>query len=306
MSDWFMRYGFAIAAVCTVGSSSVVAQTPDSTDRTVLVEGRPMHIRTIGVGARKPGQPVVVFEAGGGQTADTWAPIFTKVAGFAPVFAYDRRGIGASAWDSVPPTPERISRNLRATLQAAGVAPPYILVGHSLGGAYVRMYAALFRDDIAGLVLIDPTSVNTTWAQKKSRFLAGGGTEEEWRKLEVMPTFPASAPPGAVAEAQIFASWQFEDERWTKAFANLPAFGNLPYALVVARRPPKKSTSGAGDATAANVPLLSAREMDEVRQGPFNLLVVSTSSGHYVHRDEPALTIETIRRIFNFATRKPD
>jgi pimeloyl-ACP methyl ester carboxylesterase len=306
MSGRFTKYGFAVAVACAAGSTSVIAQTPDSTDRTVLVEGRPMHVRTIGVGTRKPGQPVVVFEAGGGQTADTWSPVFTKVAAFAPVFAYDRRGIGASAWDSVTPTPERISRNLRATLEAAGIAPPYVLVGHSLGGAYVRMYTGLFRDHVAGLVLIDPTSVTASWAQRKSRFLAGGGTEEEWKKLEVMPPFPASAPPGAVAEAQVFASWQFEGDRWKKAFADLPPFGDLPYALMLSRRPPKKSSSGDGSATPTNVMLQASAMEEEVRQGPFNLLIVSTSSGHYVHRDEPALTIETIRRIFNFAAQKRD
>lgn len=261
-----------------------------------------MHIRTIGLADRRPGQPVVVFEAGGGQTADTWAPIFARVASFAPVFAYDRRGLGTSVWDGISPTPERISRNLRATLQAAGIAPPYVLVGHSLGGAYIRMFTGLFRDDVAGVVLIDPTDVVTTWAEKKARFLASGGTEEAWKKLEAVPTFPATAPPGAVAEAQIFTSWQFEGERWTKAFANLPPFGDLPYALMLARRPPAKSATDSGG---NSVDDSQARMVGQLRQGPYNLLIISTSSGHYMHRDEPALTVETIRRIVGFATKTP-
>ena len=297
----FVNSGLAIAAA-SVLVSGAAAQTPDSVDRTVVVEGRPMHIRTAGLASRRPGQPVVVFEAGGGQTADTWAPIFARVASFAPVFAYDRRGLGKSAWDSIPPTPERISRNLRATLQAAAIAPPYVLVGHSLGGAYIRMYAGLFRDDVAGVVSIDPTDVVTTWAEKKARFLAGGGTEEAWKKNEVLPTFPPTAPPGAVAEAKIFASWQFEGERWTKAFASLPPFGELPHALMLARRPPAKSAAAAGGASADELP---PRMLGPLRQGPYNLLVISMSSGHYMHRDEAALTVETIRRIVGFAANAP-
>ena len=294
-----MRLFVLLTTLSIVASAQAVAQAPDSTDRMVMVEGRPMHIRTAGLAGRRPGQPVVVFEAGGGQTADTWAPIFAQVASFAPVFTYDRRGIGTSAWDSISPTPERISRNLRATLQAAGIAPPYVLVGHSLGGAYTRMYAALFPEDVAGLVAVDPTDMVTTWAQKKERFLARGGTEEDWKKMEVVPTFPPSAPPGAVAEAQIFTSWQIEGERWTKAFANLPPLGSLPWALMLARRPGQQANRPAE-------PLTIGRGMlDQLQQSPYNLLVVSTSSGHYIHRDEPALTVETIRRIVGFATRKP-
>ncbi len=102
--------------------------------------------------------PVVVFQSGLGDGLSPWASVIARLPPTVSAFAYDRPGYGAS----VPaPTGARdactIASELRELLKSAGLKPPYLLVGHSLGGLYQYVFARLYREDVAGLLLLDPT-----------------------------------------------------------------------------------------------------------------------------------------------------
>ncbi|HXF29515.1 MAG TPA: alpha/beta hydrolase, partial [Chlamydiales bacterium] len=88
----------------------------------------------------------------------------SQIAQFAPVFSYDRAGYGWSDESRQPRTCDEIVKELHSLLQKANVPPPYILVGHSFGGAIIRQYACHFPDEVVGLVLVD--SVHELQAQK--------------------------------------------------------------------------------------------------------------------------------------------
>lgn len=103
------------------------------------------------------GSPVVVLQAGFGDSKETWSRIIPDLARDHTVFAYDRPGTGASPPTDAPRDPCSIAAELRARLGAAGLKPPYVLVGHSLGGLYQYVYAKLYPADVAGFVLVDPT-----------------------------------------------------------------------------------------------------------------------------------------------------
>src|SRR5690606_11979236 len=77
------------------------------------------------------------------------------VSQFARICTYDRAGYGWSDAGPLPRTGRQITDELHRLLLAAGEDPPYILVGHSLGGLYARLYATRFRSEVAGLVLVD-------------------------------------------------------------------------------------------------------------------------------------------------------
>ena len=105
-----------------------------------------------------PTAPTVVFQSGLGDGMSTWATVIKKLPQSTSYFAYDRPGYGSSG-----PVPDQsrdpchIARELRELLQTAGISPPYLLVGHSLGGQYQYAFARLFPADVAGMVLLDPT-----------------------------------------------------------------------------------------------------------------------------------------------------
>jgi pimeloyl-ACP methyl ester carboxylesterase len=103
------------------------------------------------------GGPTVVFEAGMGDGKEVWARVMPTIESTHQVFAYDRPGYGGSR--SVPGArdPCTIAAEERNLLRAVGVKPPYLLVGHSIGGLYQYVYAKLYPEDVAGVVLVDPT-----------------------------------------------------------------------------------------------------------------------------------------------------
>ena len=103
------------------------------------------------------GSPVVVFESGLGARLETWSTVFTAVAQDTTVFAYDRPGYGGSESPSTPRDGAHVVDELRAVLAANGLPPPYLLVGHSLGGLYVQYFARRYPTEVAGVVLVDAT-----------------------------------------------------------------------------------------------------------------------------------------------------
>ncbi len=101
------------------------------------------------------GSPTVVFESGLGNGKDVWKSVFGEVSAVTRAVAYDRAGYGDSDRATAMRDPLQIVRELRALLKEEDIPPPYVLVGHSLGGTIVKLYARAFPDEIAGVVLVD-------------------------------------------------------------------------------------------------------------------------------------------------------
>ncbi len=103
---------------------------------------------------RGSGSPTVILEAGAGGGAGSWTSVFNGIAAATRTCAYDRAGLGRSDSRGTR-TLGDAATDLRALLAAAGEAPPFVVVGHSLGGSYARVFAAQERDETVGLVLLD-------------------------------------------------------------------------------------------------------------------------------------------------------
>ncbi|HKV23011.1 MAG TPA: alpha/beta hydrolase [Candidatus Acidoferrum sp.] len=102
--------------------------------------------------------PTVVLEAGLMSTVLSWSELQRRLARRYRVVSYDRAGLGWSDAGPLPRTADRIVTELHRLLQRAGVAPPYILVGHSFGGLTMPLFAARFPEETAGMVLVDPVA----------------------------------------------------------------------------------------------------------------------------------------------------
>jgi pimeloyl-ACP methyl ester carboxylesterase len=106
-------------------------------------------------GATSEGSPTVILEAGSGFPALTWYLVQKEVRGFARVCSYDRAGYGWSDSASGPLSPAQVATDLHKLLEIAQVPGPYILVGHSAGGYYVRAYVNQYPSEVVGMVLVD-------------------------------------------------------------------------------------------------------------------------------------------------------
>jgi pimeloyl-ACP methyl ester carboxylesterase len=116
----------------------------------LAIDGCGMHVQTAGSGS-----PTVVLEAGLGGMSSAWAWIQAETAKFSRVISYDRAGLGWSEMAIAPKTARLAVDRLRAILQYTEAFPPYILVGHSMGGLLIRVFADLFPDEVAGMVQVD-------------------------------------------------------------------------------------------------------------------------------------------------------
>jgi pimeloyl-ACP methyl ester carboxylesterase len=121
--------------------------------RVVEVEpGRRMNVYCTGHGS-----PTVIFESGLGDSTRVWALVQPSVAAVTRACSYDRAGFGFSDPSPKPSTGANAVADLRRLLSALQIKPPYVLVGHSLGGMYVKLYAETHLAEVAGLVLVDAT-----------------------------------------------------------------------------------------------------------------------------------------------------
>jgi pimeloyl-ACP methyl ester carboxylesterase len=107
------------------------------------------------------GSPTVVFDSGWEDWAPAWAVVQPTIAAWTRACSYDRAGAGFSTPGPLPRTSVRIADELHAALHNAGIAGPYILVGHAFGGDNVRTFADRYMPQVAGLVLVeaDPMDV---------------------------------------------------------------------------------------------------------------------------------------------------
>ena len=130
-----------------------IAQVPDPgppPGKLVDIGGRRLHLHCTGSGS-----PTVLIEAGASSFAIDFSLVQPEIARTTRVCSYDRAGSG---WSDARPdveTPIRVIRDLRALLDTAGEKPPYVMVGASRGGLFVRLFQAEYPTSVAGLVLID-------------------------------------------------------------------------------------------------------------------------------------------------------
>lgn len=120
--------------------------------RRVDVGGYSLDLNCMGAGG-----PTLILESGWSVPGVSWSLVQPKVARFAHVCSYDRAGYGWSDEGPMPRTSDEMARELHTLLHNAGVTPPYVLVGHSLGGYIIRCFRGMYPSEVAGMVLIDPS-----------------------------------------------------------------------------------------------------------------------------------------------------
>jgi pimeloyl-ACP methyl ester carboxylesterase len=140
---------FALGGGLSAVGSATGRDAPPEASRLIDVGGRRLYLECSGTGS-----PVVVLQSGLGESSSSWSRIMPAVAASTTVCAYDRAGHGRSdaggSQDGIA-----LATDLHVLLERAGVPGPYILVGHSSGGAYVRVFADRYGDEVAGMVLLD-------------------------------------------------------------------------------------------------------------------------------------------------------
>lgn len=157
--------GLLLASAATAGCGTSPEPSPDPTSDTVTVPERAVEVFEAGAG-----DSTVVFESGLGNDWTSWKQVASDVAAEARVFAYSRPGYGQSEPSPEPRDAAHIVEDLRGLLAARGYSPPYLLVGHSFGGAYMELFAKAHPEEVTGVVLVDTRHRDFTTACEKGGF----------------------------------------------------------------------------------------------------------------------------------------
>lgn len=161
MKSWLRRIALATLAVLVivVAAGTVYefagrrAARRDFPPPGVLVD---IGGRLIQVDCRGSGAPIVVLQSGLDVNGSTsWSAVHDSLAATTRTCAYSRAGVIWSDRSPAPVTAKGIAEDLHAALGKAGERPPYVMVGHSLGGPYIMTYTKYYPDDVAGLVMVD-------------------------------------------------------------------------------------------------------------------------------------------------------
>jgi pimeloyl-ACP methyl ester carboxylesterase len=211
--------GLGLALLLVTGTVyQAVSAAADARDfpppgRMVDVGGHRLHLHCIG-----EGRPTVVLEAGANSMSSGWAWVQPEVAKTTRVCAYDRAG---NAWSEPGPGPHdaaHVVEQLHTLLANAGESGPLVLVGHSLGGIFVRLYADRYPEQVAGMVLLDASHPD------QMERLPGSARKQMAVGMKVMALAPALIQVGLVRATGIFdAMGQGLPER---AFAEAAAFAS--------------------------------------------------------------------------------
>jgi pimeloyl-ACP methyl ester carboxylesterase len=191
------------------------------------------------------GAPAVVFSSGLGDTGETWDAAISEMQSRVQLVTYARAGIGDS--DAlVDPKSQSFgaaAEELRGFLKVADVAGPYVLVGHSIGALIAQVFAARWPEELAGLVLVDPSDVQLWLEIEKPKFLIADGDREDHASFDIqvgaeeiaasrrtldVPAVVVSSRVGRWLDSKTPNLWQpFSlralDERWQRKHRELAA-----------------------------------------------------------------------------------
>ncbi len=238
--------------------------------RRVDIGGRALYFECTGSGG-----PTVMLE--GGITSD-WMAVQPVVSEFTRVCGYDRPDSPGSRSD---PTSERTAQevvdDLRALLAAAEKTEPYVLVGHSLGGLYVQLYAYQHPDEVAGLVLVDPTPEE--FPTRLAQLLVSLGTPVPARPEGILPT---------VEEITI------EQMRAARQAGTLRP---MPLIVLSHGRADDPAERPLGWPLAEEERIFRELREELVRLVPSGRHVVAEGVGHDIHQERPELVIEAIQMV---------
>ena len=191
-----LLFGLLTLCFSLIGASLAKnAQAPPPPGKLVDVGGWRLHLNCAGKSEGKA--PTVVMEAGSGDFSVDWGLAQPEVARFARACSYDRAGAGWSELGPRPRTWRQIAYELRTALQKAGEKGPYVLVGHSLGGLLVRVYASAYPQEVAGMVLVDSAHEDTA--------LLMNGNPRRMRELSQGRTIPPVRTTISAAEKELSA-----------------------------------------------------------------------------------------------------
>jgi len=334
MKKWVKRIALGLATV--VAFAILVGAGYETAGRHNAARNFPPPGKLVDIGGRRiqidcrgTGTPTVVFEAGldmGGSLS--WAGVHDSIATTTRACAYSRAGI---MWSDPAPgaqSGKSVANDLHSALSKAGEHPPYVLVGHSLGGPYAMIYTKYFGADVAGLVFVDashPDQVSrrsslTSWTlaegMKQAKMAAHLSRLGVIRKLAAADSAPPE-PAYAVRATAAFTPTSLpamlkEVDAFDATLAEagtLRELGDRPLFVLTATKPMPEADRVSMKMNPAQAAAFEARwvEMhnEEAAWSSRSQHQLVPESGHYIQFEKPAVVIAAVRAVVDSVRANP-
>lgn len=265
--------------------------------------------------------PVVVVSSGYSSSSLHWVYVQPEVTKFAPICAYDRPGSGYSFEGLEPRTYHQEAEELHTLLFNAGVADPYILVGHSYGGGVMQVYASLYPEEVAGMVMVDANTPGSDarlpeeYVQASDRMSAAASVFSvpgvfrmlNWFGVYRNDPFIEKMPPDVqtVAYHLDYNSRMFKfqavmgraDAEGEALFSQMSPLPDVPL-IVITHGIPWSALPGVDEATAQEQErVLQEMQAELTASTSDSTLVVAEKSGHNIIVEQPDVIVEAIRTL---------
>lgn len=265
---------------------STLSCTQKKSDRFVDLDGHKQRILDKGEGT-----PVVIFITGAGAGLNNFSVVQDEVAGFTRTFSYDRAGLGLSEELKIDRSIDHFADELNRILEAEDIQPPYLLVGHALGGFTVRWFAHTNPEKVVGMVLIDPAYEGFMDSLRNTR------SDDQRRRMKDMVNLGISNQPKATQRELEQLKRDEELVRSTKLPVNIPIT-----MLTSGRFSDEERNKGASAEDIAKW----VRFHERLKlQAPQMKHIVTEKSGSFIHHDEPELVVAEIKAMIDLLRQAP-
>jgi pimeloyl-ACP methyl ester carboxylesterase len=309
---------FAVVLLCFAGfayntiANARLARAHPVPGTFYTVDGRRMHIDCTGEGS-----PTIILESGIGDDWLIWQAVQPELSTVSRVCSYDRLGLGWSEPTIAPRDATAIAAQLHALLSAAHISGPLLLVGHSGGGLYVRAFAAIYPENVIGLICIDATSTKVfqtipgaaeTDSQRRLRHY-----EAHWRAFKELigwTRLTDGCGPDVPPPLQHFADLDAAEEcrptyetsslgerdqmqRSAEEVADLPCCGRLPTLII--SQDPDRNQPGWGPQNMAERHIWGGLQEQMKSLSSCSRRIIARSSGHHVMIDRPDVIVRNVK-----------
>lgn len=304
--------GIVLLALIVLGfiyeqvSEYIDAKTLKAPGQIIQVGDHKMHIYC--TGDNKNGNPTVILEAGGGDNYTTWHRVQPEISKYTKACSYDRSGIGFSEGTKDERTNDDVVMELESLLKNANVNGPYIMVGHSMGGFYTRLYTKRNINQVKGLIQIDPSIEEMAKLDEGDTPMivrAQSSVIEFLFRIGVARIVMHINPGIAnidkdVAKTEIaFKSTMYKDKNkygdGYKTFDNIQEiesasnFGNLPVVVFSADQSEAQAVAAYGEQVKGWHPDLAKRLSNNSKY------IMVNNSSHFIQQDQPQVVIDAIK-----------
>jgi pimeloyl-ACP methyl ester carboxylesterase len=257
-------------------------------DELVDIGTHRLYIHCAGIG-----RPTIVIDPGLGESYESWGYVTTELSLQTRVCAYDRAGYGRSDPGPMPRDSQRTADELHLLLANSGETGPFLLVGHSLGALNMQVYASTYPEEIAGLVLLDPSPLAWMMGEGFPELRELFNQQSAAHREEVDGVSVSSDPEAkAIAAYMDATASEFEEffGRTADEVAAISSFGELPLTVIGAT----ESDPNFGDSGQAFRQFWNEESQVLARKSESGNFILAEGSSHHIHLDAPQVVIDAV------------